>query len=54
MDKGNINIKSLKKKRRLTKDEFRALMPEKINKLGEWVLENKEAWIYPNGKLYIR
>lgn len=33
-------------KKKLTKEEFRKLMPEKLNKLGEWLLEhyNDEPW----------
>lgn len=28
----------MKEKKRLTKEEYRATLPEKLNKLGEWVI----------------
>lgn len=40
--------------RKLSKEEFRSLLPEKINKFGEWMLGNKDAWDYGNGKIVIR
>ena len=37
--------------RKLSKEEFRALLPERINKFGEWLLANRNAWDFGNGKI---
>lgn len=43
-----------KEGRKLSKEEFRALLPEKLNKLGEWVFENREAWDCGDGKIILK
>ena len=40
--------------RKLSKEEFRALLPERINKFGEWLLANREAWDFGNGKIILK
>lgn len=30
----------MKEKKRLTKEEYRATLPEKISKLGQWILDH--------------
>lgn len=40
--------------RKLSKEEFRALLPERINKFGEWLLANRDAWDFGNGKIILK
>jgi len=36
-----------KEKRRMTKEELRAILPKRLNKLGEWMLNHDESenWV---------
>lgn len=34
------------KRRKMTRDELRAMMPKKLNKLGEWFFSNDEDKLY--------
>lgn len=43
-----------KEGRKLSKAEFRALLPERLNKLGEWLLNNREAWDCGDGKIILK
>lgn len=42
------------KGRKLSKEEFRSLLPEKINKLGQWVVDNRTAVDYGDGKIVLQ
>ena len=43
-----------KEGRKLSKAEFRVLLPERLNKLGEWLLNNREAWDCGDGKIILK
>lgn len=41
-------------KKKLSKEEFRAMLPQRLNKFGEWLVANKDAWDYGDGKIVLR
>ena len=37
-------------KRKISREELRAMMPKKLNKLGEWFFSDDEDKLYVEGK----